>query len=277
MSIHVMNLVWKNAPFQGNTLIALLALADWSDDDGKSWPSVATLAKKSRQSESNCHTVIRKLKKSGVLKIVERVGSSNLFIINMDMLGVQSLHPAKKSKRGGQGVQSLPPLPPQSLHPDTSLYTPQDQDHTPTHFVPQEQFTLIPPDQSGKNKKPIPAEIPEWLPAEEWAGYVEMRSKIRHPLTDYAKKLELRALDRLRGEGHYPAEVLRQSIQKSYRGLFAVSGEGKQNGRLSKDEERNERNKRNILAGLGLSQDGNRKNALSDGAALPDRSHGGND
>lgn len=253
MSISVMNLVWKNAPFQGNTLIALLALADWSDDDGKSWPSVATLAKKSRQSESNCHTVIRKLKKSGVLKIVERDGSSNLFIINMDMLGVQSLHPAKTGKRGGHRVQSLTPLPPQSLHPDTSLYTPQDQEHTSNPSAPQEQFTLIPPNQSGKNKKPIPAEIPEWLPAEEWAGYVDMRKSIRHPLTDYAKKLELRSLDRLRGEGHDPAEVLRQSIQKSYRGLFAVNGSAKPKEEPFEDalarEERRDRERKSSIKG----------------------------
>lgn len=50
MSVKVQALIWEHAPYRGNTLIAFLALGDWSDDEGVSWPKMATLAKKSRQS-----------------------------------------------------------------------------------------------------------------------------------------------------------------------------------------------------------------------------------
>lgn len=83
MSIDVMTLVWKFAPYEGNTLLTLLALADWSNDDGVSWPSLDTLAKKCRQSKRNVMRCLDRLEEDGCLVITRRQDTSSLYKINL--------------------------------------------------------------------------------------------------------------------------------------------------------------------------------------------------
>ena len=49
-----------------------------------------------------------------------------------------------------------------------------------------------------------------------------MRTRIKKPLTDYAKHLRLLGLDRLRAEGQNPAAVLEQSIAAGWQDLYPV-------------------------------------------------------
>jgi len=65
--------------------------------------------------------------------------------------------------------------------------------------------------------------LPNWIPAEAWAGYVEMRISIKKPLkTDRAINLAINTLERLRAEGNDPGAVLDQSTMNGWQGLFAV-------------------------------------------------------
>lgn len=66
--------------------------------------------------------------------------------------------------------------------------------------------------------------LPDWIPADAWAGYVEMRVAIKKPLkTERAINLAINTLDRLRADGNDPAAVLDQSTLNSWQGLFPVS------------------------------------------------------
>lgn len=65
-------------------------------------------------------------------------------------------------------------------------------------------------------------EIPDWVPAEPWAAFVEMRKQIGHKLTDHGKKLAIGELEKLCRAGSDAAAVLNQSTMKSWRGLFAA-------------------------------------------------------
>jgi hypothetical protein len=89
------------------------------------------------------------------------------------------------------------------------------------YFFELTPVNLKDPKGSTQKEKQAKEKFPDWLPMEQWLGYVDMRKKSRHPLTEYAQKLELKELARLRGEGHDPVTVLEQSIKKTYRGLFA--------------------------------------------------------
>ena len=64
--------------------------------------------------------------------------------------------------------------------------------------------------------------LPDWLPKEQWQGWLEMRSRSRAPNTERALKLALADLEKLRAEGHDPASVLDQSTKRGWRGLFPV-------------------------------------------------------
>ncbi len=66
--------------------------------------------------------------------------------------------------------------------------------------------------------------IPEWIDKDTWEDFLEMRKKNRSIPTDKAKVLLIKELNRLKGEGHNPNEVLNQSIMNNYKGVFPLKG-----------------------------------------------------
>lgn len=98
-------------------------------------------------------------------------------------------------------------------------------------------------------------ELPEWVPVKEFEAYVDMRRKIRKPMTDQAIKLAISKLENLNSRGHPPVEVLNQSIEHSWNGLFEIKqdGNGAGNGsgqRPSREANRIARNRAAIVSGL---------------------------
>ncbi len=102
MSVRTMARVWEYSQHAGTELLMLLAIADFSDDDGKAYPAVPTLARKCRMKDRNCRYILRTLEGSGELSILTNAGphGANLYRINLDALGLQ--HSA-----GVQGIAGL--------------------------------------------------------------------------------------------------------------------------------------------------------------------------
>lgn len=76
--------------------------------------------------------------------------------------------------------------------------------------------------------------LPDWLPKEAWSGFLEMRRRIRAPMTPRAMTLAIRQLEELRQRGHDPTAILDQSTQNSWKGLFEPKGNG--NGKRSAND-----------------------------------------
>lgn len=91
MSISVMNEVWKRSAHSGTELLMLLALADFSEDSGNSYPAVATLARKCRMQPRNANYILKRLQESGELQVKLNEGpkGQNRYRIVLDALGVQ--------------------------------------------------------------------------------------------------------------------------------------------------------------------------------------------
>jgi hypothetical protein len=62
--------------------------------------------------------------------------------------------------------------------------------------------------------------LPDWVPKEEWYAYIEIRIKAKFPVTDHAKKLLLRKLEKLRGEGIDPAEAINAACMKPWQSFY---------------------------------------------------------
>lgn len=69
MSIRVMAAVWDGYPGGGTDLLAMLALADWSDDEGRCYPSVAAISRKIRLSRSQTQRVVHGLIETGFVAV----------------------------------------------------------------------------------------------------------------------------------------------------------------------------------------------------------------
>jgi hypothetical protein len=75
--------------------------------------------------------------------------------------------------------------------------------------------------------------LPEWVPANAWADFEQMRVKLKKPMTDRARALAISKLDTIRGEGHDVAAVIEQTIEHSWDTFYPIkSGRNGRNGDL---------------------------------------------
>ena len=91
MSIKVMNFIWDHYPEGGSELLLILALADHADDVGdRIYPSVQTMARKTRMSERTVQYLLRRIQERGWLVLVEAGGGRKRtarYRINMGRTG----------------------------------------------------------------------------------------------------------------------------------------------------------------------------------------------
>lgn len=58
-----------------------------------------------------------------------------------------------------------------------------------------------------------------------WKAFVEMRQVIKKPMTEYAMKLKVMALEKLQEQGHDPVAVLNQSVSNNWQDVYAIKAE----------------------------------------------------
>ena len=69
MSIKIMSQVWETGPAKQSHLLVMLALADYANDNGTCWPSMASIAAKARVTERGARKIVRELEALGWLEI----------------------------------------------------------------------------------------------------------------------------------------------------------------------------------------------------------------
>lgn len=100
MSVRVLTKVWDGYPGGGSELLTLLALADWSDDDGHCFPSIRKIAEKVRLKERQAQRVVHSLIAAGFVEVIGNElggppGSSRRYCLNLSRLtGVSHDTPA---------------------------------------------------------------------------------------------------------------------------------------------------------------------------------------
>lgn len=150
MSIRVMSRVWAESKHKEGTLLILLAIADFADDNGVAYPAMATLAVKARMTTRNAQLAVRRLTRAGELRVDVGAGprGCNLFRVSL-ATGVQlALGGGEKSDtKGVKPASSEPSLEP-SLEPShVGTGAPEartDQEQTqPRTLTPAQEAKLI--------------------------------------------------------------------------------------------------------------------------------------
>lgn len=81
------------------------------------------------------------------------------------------------------------------------------------------------PTQPDLTTKPRGADAPaDWIPIDAWAGFVEMRKKMRGALTARAISLIVKELEKLRAAGHDVGTVLDQSTRNKWKDVYPLKG-----------------------------------------------------
>ena len=107
MSIKVMTQVWEHSVHKGGPLLLLLAIADHAHDDGDgAYPSIQTLAHKTRLSERHTTRLLQELAGSGELVIREKEGPRgvNVYRVTFSQSGAVLSGDILSGDNGGGGV-----------------------------------------------------------------------------------------------------------------------------------------------------------------------------
>lgn len=245
MSVKVMGMVFERYPNGGGEMILALALADHSSDQGTGiYPSIASLAEKTRQSVRAVQYQLRGMEKAGWLILVNAGNGgrnqrreyriSEAWIKGADFASLKPSDPEQEN-----GADFAPPEAAEKganhdikgatddakgangdmkgcnrLHPHITVIEPSEPSRTVT----------------GARKRspgfdPMCVELPDWLDAELWGRWVRHRVQIRKPLTEEAAKQQVKDLAGFRQQGHTPDAVIEHAIGKSWQGLFAPGGQ----------------------------------------------------
>lgn len=68
-----------------------------------------------------------------------------------------------------------------------------------------------------------PQTNPDWLPSEMWDQFREHRKSMKSKMTPTAERLIMKKLEAFRSEGQSVEAILAQSIERGWKGVFAVS------------------------------------------------------
>jgi hypothetical protein len=218
MSVQAMSWVIDHSTHSETSFIVLLMIANHARSDGTlAWPSIPVLAKESRCSEKTVQRAIKALCTSGELKIDQEYGPKKSRIYSLPML---PKGPKTTPDEGGHFVHSEGTQCP----PRVDICDLQGGHLRPAN---KEEPSLKQPSLN----RPIQT-LPEWLPIEQWNGFIQMRKQMpKVPFGERAQKLAISELEKLRAQGQDPGAVLDQSTMKGWRGLFPISnGNGAHHG-----------------------------------------------
>ena len=178
--------------------LVLLALADWAHDDGRCWPSIAAVAKKSGVSERTVQRTLRDAEKSGLIKRTETRGKGCEYVINPRHC-----------------------VTPDNVSPATNAT------QTPDTVSPNTLGTTISSEAKASSPRAKQSR-PDGVSAEQWKAFKAQRKK---PLNPHAYTLLTNKLRALAEDGYPPGEMIDLAIERGWETVFKpFKPREKQNG-----------------------------------------------
>lgn len=126
----------------------------------------------------------------------------------------------KRSKAGRKGYQAMSKVLKRMVNQANDEQVPGKSSASASTLTLTLTPTITLTPTSTKSKGPTAFELPPWIPPDSWADFEEMRRKIRKPLTDAARTVNLRKLEQLRDRGFDPKAVLEEAVANSWTGLW---------------------------------------------------------
>lgn len=175
--------VWAGSKHGGSALLMLLAIADFADDDGNAYPSVATLATKCRMKPRNAQFVLRELRLSGELEVRENEGprGTNLYRVTLAQ-GVQRLagvQPATgaQSSAGMQAVAGMQAASGRGAEPCAEPLQRIAPEPSKNHQEPSGPVAELPSTRRSGIERPADVD------PRVWADWLELRKTKKAPVT----------------------------------------------------------------------------------------------
>ena len=251
MSSKIQGYVWDACAVsgvKGTRLMVMVRLADYSSDEGTSYPGVKTISRQIGAGESTIRTALSELEAEGWLRRENRRNgnrnTSNMYHLNVEKLEEIALQQRaflrleriknnrfdppesdasdfEQSESDASDMRGSSALDPSESGKNNRFDPPESGGHDPQGLKPDPQVKDHEPQEArAKLQKKTsfdPARLkPENVSDEVWQDWVKFRRETRKPLTETTCTYQARQL-----AGHQNAdEVIRRSIAGGWQGLF---------------------------------------------------------
>jgi len=241
MSIKVMDKVWDRYPEGGGELNLALKLADYADDDGTHiFPSIETMAAKTRQSERAVQYQIKRMLKRGWLILVANQGGgrgrAREYRINPDWIKGADLAPISDGSKGADSAPNEKGANGDEKGANGATKGANDDAKGCNSFAPDSSGTTMEPSENRQPARRAPRvalhvelrefDLPDWLPRSAWHDWCEHReakaAEKSAPWTRPAASVSVRRLAKLRELGHEPAACIDEAVLRGWTGLFPL-------------------------------------------------------
>lgn len=184
------------------TKAALMALANYADEHGRSYPSTAAIADFGEMDHKTATAALDRLVAAGLIADTgDRMGRTK-------QVRVYAL--ALERSPQTEGFQKRKP----------SVFSGEAPQKRGTDTVKEPASPKATPSPKKRAAKPRAFVPPSDIPEQEWTDFEDMRKRIGKPMTDKARNLAIARLRRLAEDGYPPGDVLNHSTLNNYQGLF---------------------------------------------------------
>lgn len=234
MSIKIMSYVWNMEIEDSTAKLALMALADFSDDEGYCFPSYEVLAKKISKSKRTAIRAVEKLAELGFVQKEKRelkdgTSSANLYKIIIENDRVTQTHPRVTSPD-----DRVTPMTPYGDTYDTprvtSVTPPSDTRVTPINITTNEPS--IEP-SINRHLTPLPPKpsLPDFLDPVLWQQYLAYKKERKEKLSKQGIEMKFSEWAKWASEGIDVNACIREAMANEWQGVFKPKPDKNGSGR----------------------------------------------
>lgn len=227
-----MGAIWdlQMSPTQKSVLVSL---ADQANDSGLCWPSIDTICRRTCLGERTVQRALHELQEVGLVQRILRQGHSTHYLVTTPATAAppSERHPATAAPTPA----TAPPQPPPERHLTPATAAPRTVREPSDEPSRNRQGSPAAVHKTARRALPDPecpkelrmeeaaqAALPEVIPRQAWADFVEMRYAKKQPMTARMVQLVIDKLLKLRAGGDDPGEVLVESTVSRWTGVFPL-------------------------------------------------------
>ena len=224
MSIRIMSQVWNMEIDDSTTKLTLMALADFSDDEGYCYPSYEVLAKKISKSKRTAIRAVEKLTELGFLQKEKRelndgTSRTNLYKIVSENERVTQTPPMMTNEKERVTSMTLP-----SDTDDTRVVTNvslhSDKGVTPINITTNRTVSRTIKEPSKNPLPPKGVSLPDFIDPNLWQEYLAYKKERREKLSSKGLQMKFSEWAKWDAEGIDVNACIREAMANEWQGVF---------------------------------------------------------
>lgn len=224
MSIRIMSQVWNMEIEDSTTKLTLMALADFSDDEGYCYPSYEVLAKKISKSKRTAIRAVEKLAELGFLQKEKRelndgTSRTNLYKIVSEKERVTQTPPMMTNEKEAvtymtshSGTDDTRVVTNVSLHSDKGV--------TPINITTNRTVSRTIKEPSINPLPPKGVSLPDFIDPNLWQKYLAYKKERREKLSTKGIEMKFSEWAKWASEGIDVNECIREAMRNEWQGVF---------------------------------------------------------